>query len=76
MAICCLPAGRPAEALAEYLAYRSLQPHDGADAHYRIARAYQAAGDLEAARRHVLSALEIATHFQAAQALLLELSGG
>ena len=60
-------------ALGEYLAHLSLEPHDRADAHYRVARSYLALGWVAEARRHVLYALEIAPRFRAALALLLEI---
>ena len=66
--------GRGAEALVEYRAYASLQPHDAAMAQYRLASAYHAVGEAHAARRHVLKALEIAPRFGDALALLLEIN--
>ena len=71
--ICCA-AGEPREALAEYLAAASLEPHDQADAHYRLARAYHRLDETEAARQHVLQALEIAPRFRDALSLLLEIN--
>ena len=67
-------AGKHREALAEYLAAKSLEPHDAADAHYRLARAYHSLNEKEHARRHVLQALEIAPRFADALALLLEIN--
>ena len=69
-----LDAGKPREALQEYLAVQSLKPHDAADAHYRLARAYHRLNESEDARRHVLFALEIAPRFQDALSLLLEIN--
>ena len=69
-----LDAGKPREALQEYLAVQSLEPHDAADAHYRLARAYHRLNESEDARRHVLFALEIAPRFQDALSLLLEIN--
>ncbi|MCY3841235.1 MAG: hypothetical protein OXH09_21750, partial [Gammaproteobacteria bacterium] len=69
-----LEAGKPREALQEYLAVESLKPHDAADAHYRLARAYHRLNESEDARRHVLLALEIAPRFQDALSLLLEIN--
>ena len=69
-----MTAGRPREALAEYLAAQSLKPHDAADAHYRLARAYHTLDETEDARRHVLMALEIAPRFTDALLLLLEIN--
>lgn len=68
-------AGQYEEAILEYEAHLALRPHDRADAHYRIARAYRGADRLAAARRHVLYALEIAPRFPEALALLLEIEG-
>ncbi|NKB88409.1 MAG: tetratricopeptide repeat protein [Acidobacteria bacterium] len=50
-----------------------LNPTDRAEAQYELARAYSEHGDLSAARRAVLGALEIAPSFEAAQQLLLDL---
>lgn len=69
-----LEAGKPREALQEYLAVQSLEPHDAADGHYRLARAYHRLNESEDARRHVLLALEIAPRFQDALSLLLEIN--
>ena len=68
-------AGEYEDAILEYEAHLALRPHDRADAHYRIARAYRGADRLAAARRHVLYALEIAPRFREALALLLEIEG-
>ena len=68
-----LAAGRAEEALAEYAAYVSLQPHDKARAYFRMARAEHRLGNIEAARRHLLLALEIAPRFPDALAMLLEI---
>ena len=69
-----LADGKPREALQEYLAAKSLKPHDKADAHYRLARAYHRLNESEDARRHVLLALEIAPRYQDALSLLLEIN--
>ena len=69
-----LAFGKPREALREYLAARSLGPHDEADAHYRLARAYHRLNESDDARRHVLLALEIAPRFKDALSLLLEIN--
>ncbi len=50
-----------------------LDPVDRAAAYYELARAHLGAGDVSAARRAVLFALEIAPSYEAAQELLLEL---
>ena len=69
-----LAAGEPREALKEYLAAKSLEPHDVADAHYRLARAYHRLDETADARRHILMALEIAPRFEDALSLLLEIN--
>ena len=69
-----LAAGEPREALQEYLAAKSLDPHDAADAHYRLARAYHRLDETADARRHILLALEIAPRFEDALSLLLEIN--
>ena len=65
----------PRLAAREYSAVLALDPPDKAEAHYRLATAYQAMKDPQNARRQVLAALEIAPGFRDAQRLLLELSG-
>jgi tetratricopeptide (TPR) repeat protein len=67
-----LAAGRGAEAVVEYKALLAMAPQDMADAHYRLAKAYMAAGDKTSSREHLLYALEIAPHYREAQQLLLE----
>ena len=69
-----LAAGAPVDARREYVAYLALGPHDRADAHYRLARALFALDDLEAARREVLLALEIAPTYSDALRLLTEVT--
>ncbi|MBI4459265.1 MAG: tetratricopeptide repeat protein [Acidobacteria bacterium] len=61
-------------AIREYQVLLALNPPDKADAHYRLATAYQSLTDKDRARQHVLAALEIAPGFRSAQKLLLELS--
>jgi tetratricopeptide (TPR) repeat protein len=68
-------AGAPALAVRERQAIVDLKPADRAEAWYQLAVAYQKAGDVAAARREVLRALEEAPSFERAQALLLELRG-
>ncbi|HEX6994052.1 MAG TPA: tetratricopeptide repeat protein [Gammaproteobacteria bacterium] len=68
-----LEVGRPEQALAEYQTYAALDPHDQANVHYRLARAYQALDDQARAREHLLYALEIAPHYREAQQMLLEI---
>lgn len=65
--------GEHALAVRERRAVVALAPVDEAEARYQLARALHAAGDLAAARREVLHALEIAPAFERAQALLLTL---
>ena len=67
-----LEAGLVEEALKEYEIALAMDPHDLAEAYYRIAHAHHLLDQNEEARRHVLSALEIAPHFRPAQKLLLE----
>jgi len=66
---------KPRFAAREYRAVLALDPPDKAEAHYRLATAYQAMQDPQNARRQVLAALEIAPGYRDAQRLLLELSG-
>jgi tetratricopeptide (TPR) repeat protein len=51
----------------------ALGPTDRADALYRLAQALAGSGDVTAARREVLRALDLAPNFEAAQDLLLTL---
>ena len=67
-----LEAGKTEQALTEYQVVLTMKPHDLADAHYRVARASHMLNRSEEARKHLLSALEIAPHFRPAQKLLLE----
>jgi tetratricopeptide (TPR) repeat protein len=67
-----LAAGRAADAVVEYKALVAMAPQDMADAHYRLAKAYFAAGDKNGSRDQLLYALEIAPHYREAQQLLLE----
>ncbi len=67
-----LALGRAEEAIAEYQALLAMNPHDKADAHFRLAKAYRDAGDAQRSREHLLYALEIAPHFREAQDMLLE----
>lgn len=68
-------AGDHGMAVRERRAVLALEPPDRAEARYLLAVAYRDAGDLGAARREVLRALEEAPAFERAQALLLELRG-
>jgi hypothetical protein len=56
-----------------YRAVVAMKPLDRAAAHYYLARAYKAAGQMAAASDQVLMALEAAPGFRPAQKLLLEL---
>lgn len=67
---------RPALEVRERRAILALEPVDRAGALYRLAVAHRRAGDRAAARRTVMSALEIAPAYPEAQELLLELTGG
>lgn len=58
-------------AVRERRAVLALKPTDLAEAEYLLARAYFGSGDMEAARKAVLRALERAPGFRAAQELLL-----
>ena len=68
-----LEAGDAAAAVREYQAFLAMNPHDLANAHYRLARAYHEAADVPKSREHLLYALEIAPHYREAQQLLLEI---
>jgi tetratricopeptide (TPR) repeat protein len=68
-----LAAGRPAEAVTEYRALLAMNPHDLAEAHFRLAKAYFAAEDRSRCREQLLYALEIAPNYREAQQLLLEI---
>jgi tetratricopeptide (TPR) repeat protein len=68
-----LTAGRPEESLREFQVLLALDDHDPAMAHFGMARALRAQGDVVASRRHLLDALETAPHYKPAQALLLQM---
>ena len=63
------------EAARERRAVLTLDPVDKAQAHYRLAFAYERAGDRSSAREQILYALEIAPNYFEAQELLLALHG-
>ncbi len=65
--------GNHSGAVLERRAVIALDPVDRAEALYQLSRAYFRADDLANARRAVLSALEDAPNFEAAQDLLLEI---
>ncbi len=69
-----LALGRRDAAIRDFHAVLNSNPTDRADAHFRLARAYQAAGRAGEAREQVLLALEAAPGYKPAQRLLLELS--
>jgi tetratricopeptide (TPR) repeat protein len=60
-------------AIRERRALLALDPTDRVEALYQLAVAYRDAGDVAAARREVLRALELAPAFEKAQTLLLSL---
>jgi tetratricopeptide (TPR) repeat protein len=59
-------------AVASFTALLRLDPLDPADLHLRLSRAFSSAGDLPAAKRHALWALEETPRFRAAQDQLLK----
>ncbi len=61
-------------AVREFSAWLAEKPNDKADAHYHLARAFQAAKQNDKAEEHILEALETAPGFKPAQKLLLELN--
>jgi len=65
--------GDAAGAVRARRAIVDLDPVDRPEALYQLARAQRAAGELDAARRSVLEALELAPRFRRGQELLLEL---
>lgn len=60
-------------AIVAYRALLQMDPLDPVDTHYRLARLLVEQGDMPAARRHVLMALEDAPRYRDAQRLLLEI---
>ena len=62
-----------AAAIRSRRALVALRPTDRAEALYQLARAYADGGDVSAARREVLRALDLAPNFEKAQELLLSL---
>jgi tetratricopeptide (TPR) repeat protein len=61
-------------AIREYQAVLARDPQDPAQAHFDLAKAYQANHQTDQAKEELLSALEVAPGFRPAQKLLLELS--
>jgi tetratricopeptide (TPR) repeat protein len=70
-----LDLGNRDGAIRELQAVIAMKPLDLADANYKLAMAYKAAGKKDEARDAVLNALEAAPGYKAAQRLLLELDG-
>ena len=68
-----LAAGDAKRAVTEYQALLAMNPHDLANAHFRLAKAYLAADNKAGGREQLLYALEIAPGFREAQQLLLEI---
>jgi tetratricopeptide (TPR) repeat protein len=68
--------GTPTRAIQSYRALVRMDPVDPAEAHFRLARLLRDQGEMSAARRQVLMALEEAPRYRAAQRLLLELVDG
>jgi tetratricopeptide (TPR) repeat protein len=64
----------PDEAIRAYNALLLFDTTDAAETHFRLAQLLHQSGDRDAAKRHVLMALEEAPRFLAAHALLLELA--
>ncbi|MBI4446760.1 MAG: tetratricopeptide repeat protein [Acidobacteria bacterium] len=65
---------QPEKAARELQVLLTMKPTNPAQVHYGLARAYKQSGDVEAARRQALLALEIAPGYELAQQLLLELT--
>lgn len=65
--------GEPALAAQSYQALLLLEPIDAAELHLKLAAALQKTGDLPAAKRHALLALEETPRYRAAHKLLLEI---
>jgi tetratricopeptide (TPR) repeat protein len=68
--------GKNAEAIRAYKALLHFDTTDVAETHFRLAQLLRDADERNAAKRHVLMALEDAPRFLAAHELLLELAGG
>jgi hypothetical protein len=65
--------GEPALAAQCYHALLLLEPIDAAELHLKLATALQKSGDLPAAKRQALLALEETPRYRAAHKLLLEI---
>jgi tetratricopeptide (TPR) repeat protein len=70
-----LDLGNHDGAIREWRAVLAAKPLDAADANYKLALAYKAAGKKDDARDAVLNSLEAAPGYKAAQRLLLQLDG-
>jgi Flp pilus assembly protein TadD len=68
-----MAAQRSAEAVSEYQVVLALEPHDRATAHYQLAAALAASGEVAQAQQQVLLALEIAPRYSEALSLLVKL---
>jgi len=66
---------RAEEALREFSIALALNPHDKAQAYYRLASAQNMLGNRDESQRQVLQALDVAPNYRPAQRLLLELMG-
>ncbi|HZN34281.1 MAG TPA: tetratricopeptide repeat protein, partial [Pirellulaceae bacterium] len=66
--------GEPALAVDCYRALLLLDPIDPAELHLKLARALSTSGDLKAAKRHALLALEETPRYRPAHKLLLEIA--
>jgi len=60
-------------AIREYSAALAMHPLDGSSAHFYLAQAYLATGQMDKAKDNVLQALEAAPDYRPAQKLLLQL---
>lgn len=69
-----LAHGDPTRALREYQVLLALNPPDQAQANLKIATAYDALSDRDAALQYLMKAIDIAPTYREAQALLLRLS--
>src|SRR5690606_35311111 len=69
-----LADNRNQEALREFQALLSMDPHDKAATYYRLAETYHKMNDSQRARRNLLMSLEIAPTYKPAQRLLLEIA--
>ncbi|MEM0926009.1 MAG: hypothetical protein AAGJ83_08225, partial [Planctomycetota bacterium] len=69
----CEELGMLEESLSSLTALEAMDPVDVAGLHYQFAKAYEAAGDPEAALDRTIDALLIAPRYRDAHALLLEL---